>query len=704
MEYLCNREPKSPRFSFYMRDYICTIILCILTLCPSIGNARRKTPKDDFRDSVLTRIYNYSSTIDTAKHGQASTYNYTKFQMRTNRRNATLLFIPTMYTVARTTGRHFFGETYSKLTFNKDHQMETHRLLNFSTIPHRRNAMTSVLNYLTPNVYGENLFQGNILSPFHRTNRKYYRYFVTALPFGKAQVYAYPRFKNTQLVRSRAIVDAVTGQINILDFEGEHDMTNFFVSVTMNAEGRKSLYPEKCDLRANFRFMGNQITGMYTSVYGLPKILSDSLNNVEDTTLMAKVRPIKLTTTEQQFIEEYYKERAIKDSINQHREKKSNFVKDVLWDIIGDNVLNRIKQNFGSQNQGFLRISPILNPLYMGYSHRKGFVYKFDVRGSYHFSDDVQLALRFKSSYSFKRHLFYFSIPATLNYNQKHNGFLQLEVGNGNRINSNVVARRILDISEQRDSALVFPYGDYTEFKDTYLRVVNHWMFTPRVGFELGLVGHHRTAVVPEFYREHGFPSSYRSVAPAIAIEWHPTGTRGPVFKVDYERSIKGFLNSNISYERVEMDVQSIIYASRRRSYSLRLGSGFYTVKGDHWDFVDYTNFRDNNIPGGWNDDWSGEFEMLNAGWYNASDYYVRANSTYEAPVLFTARLPLVGRYIENERLYVNALLVRHLHPYTEWGYGFTTRAISLGFFAAFKNAKFDGIGCKFGFELFRNW
>lgn len=90
----------------------------------------------------------------------------------------------------------------------------------------------------------------------------------------------------------------------------------------------------------------------------------------------------------------------------------------MLWDIVGDNVLNRIKQNFGKQNQGYLRINPILNPLYMGYSERKGFVYKFDVRGSYSFSDDVQFALRFKAGYAFKQHRFYFSIPATLNYNK----------------------------------------------------------------------------------------------------------------------------------------------------------------------------------------------------------------------------------------------------------------------------------------------
>jgi hypothetical protein len=62
------------------------------------------------------------------------------------------------------------------------------------------------------------------------------------------------------------------------------------------------------------------------------------------------------------------------------------------------------------------------------------------------------------------------------------------------------------------------------------------------------------------------------------------------------------------------------------------------------------------------------------------------------------------GRYVESERLYTSGLVVKHLYPYTEWGYGVSTRLMSLGFFAAFRQGKFDGIGCRFGFELFRNW
>ena len=56
------------------------------------------------------------------------------------------------------------------------------------------------------------------------------------------------------------------------------------------------------------------------------------------------------------------------------------------------------------------------------------------------------------------------------------------------------------------------------------------------------------------------------------------------------------------------------------------------------------------------------------------------------------------------ERIYVNALFVEHLTPYIEYGYGFTNRFFSMGIFMATRNKEFDGFGCRFGFELFRDW
>lgn len=93
----------------------------------------------------------------------------------------------------------------------------------------------------------------------------------------------------------------------------------------------------------------------------------------------------------------------------------------------------------------------------------------------------------------------------------------------------------------------------------------------------------------------------------------------------------------------------------------------------------------------------------LAATWYNASKYYVRANATYESPFMLMSHLPWIGKYVEMERIYANALLVERLNPYMEYGYGFKNRLFSAGMFVATRNDKFDGFGFRFEIELFRN-
>ena len=89
------------------------------------------------------------------------------------------MLVPTMYAVAHGGGRRFISEYYNQMTLDANGRPVAKRLLNISTIPHRSNTLSSVLKYMTPTVYGETLFETNILSPFHYKNRRYYKYAVT---------------------------------------------------------------------------------------------------------------------------------------------------------------------------------------------------------------------------------------------------------------------------------------------------------------------------------------------------------------------------------------------------------------------------------------------------------------------------------------------------------------------------------------------
>ncbi len=50
----------------------------------------------------------------------------------------------------------------------------------------------------------------------------------------------------------------------------------------------------------------------------------------------------------------------------------------------------------------------------------------------------------------------------------------------------------------------------FTEFKDNYMQLTNHWRLSPHWAMELGMVAHNRIAIRPDFYQSIGYPDKYR--------------------------------------------------------------------------------------------------------------------------------------------------------------------------------------------------
>ncbi len=649
---------------------------------------------------TMKRVFAYAATVDTTGLRQKESYAYLKYDLRTNRRNALLLAIPTMFAVANGGDREHVGETYSRVTCTPSGELHATRLLEHSTVPHQMRTMPTVLKYLTPLVYDEMIIDQRILSPFNYRNRRFYRYRVSPFSSGIAFVSFSPRLKNTQLVRGWARVATATGQVIEAAMDGEYDLVRFHLAVTMGESGVESLLPRDCSLNARFLFMGNDITAEYTSYYGLPKTISDTIASRRDTALISRIRPVPLTSHEQYLFDRYYARRksAAADSAASHRRK--GFASR-MWDAVGRNLIQRTSQKFGARDQGNFRISPILNPLYFSYSSRRGLTYKLDLRGNYFFNDHQKLETRFKLGYAFKQHQFYFNFPFTFYMDQRHNAYVRTEWASGRQITSSEVVDAI---KNERGDSINWDQLNLQYFRDHSFRVSAHYDPSPHWGLDTGLEVHKRTAIKHDGFHMAGKPVAYTSVAPVVELTYRPSGYYGPILTANYERSIRGFLGSNLEYERLELDAQYKYRMSALSSLQMRAGTGFYTHKGKDSYFLDYSNFREENIPGGWNDDWACSFELLNRGWYNASQYYVRANIAYETPLLLLSWLPLAGRLVEKERIYVNALSVHHLHPYVEYGYGFSCRAFSLAAFLAQRNFKVDGFTVRLGLELFRHW
>lgn len=658
---------------------------------------------------TMKRVFGYVASLDSTKrisqNGYAYTndgsayvkesYAYTKYAVRTNRRNAVLLTVPSMFAIANAGRREVFGETYNRLSIDANGRIAVTRLLERSTTTRKAQPMPTILNYLTPHINEEMLIHGRIISPFFPRNKRFYHYKAQSFTPGTTLLNFRPRLSSTQLVSGWAQVDEQTGRIIEFAFDGEYDLVRFHLSTTMDEQTGRTMLPKECCLNARFLFLGNDITAEYTTIYGLSGCAVDSFANRNDTTLLSRLRPIPLTEHEAYLYQQCSSEN---DSTDKAHE--GIFSQQLLRNV-GETLLRRIDGDIGKDKRGTFNIGPILNPLKFSYSNRRGLTYLFDVQAQYNFTDNKKIQARIKTGYAFKQKQFYFNIPLTYYFNKRHNGYVRSVWASGRRISNSSVLDAIKDM---HDDEMNWDSLKLTYFREHSLKVRIHYDPTPHWGVEVGLIGHRRTAIHDTGFEKASMPTAYNSVAPMIELTYRPIGYNGPILTANYERSIKGFMGANISYERMEFDAQYIHHLSALNSLQMRLGTGFYTHRSKGRYFLDYSNFRENNIPSGWNDNWSGSFELLNSNWYNASQYYVRSNITYETPQLALCWLPFIGRLIEKERVYVSALSVSHLTPYLEWGYGVQTRALSIGVFASQKKWKFTDIAVRFSIELFNRW
>lgn len=657
--------------------------------------------------SLLWRIHTYAATRDTV-NAPKQTFVYARATIRVEKRNPILWAVPSAYFIARGNKREFLTESYDKLTFRTYNDFDIKPINRITNVPGYHRTLASFNRYMTPTIYSETLIGNTILSPFHPLNFKFYKYKLGEMRGDTVELIFYGRRFNTQLVRGNALVDNLTGRIIRCNFRSEYDMVHSWVSMEMGERGAASLFPKNCEALFFFKFLGNRISAHYKSNFGLRDLLHrETSSELNDPLLMAQVRPDTLDEEEQQLFEEFVtsklkaeQRKDVPDTV----QKKESWAKRVFWDAVGNNVLNRVRTYFGQNNQGYLRINPLLNPLYMSYSQHRGFTYKIDVHASYQLGHDSELLGRLKCGYAFRLRQFYFRIPLYYYLSRRKNRYVKFEIGNGNHISNNRIneAINLNAVSGQGNRNDNRP-ANINEFKQTDSRLVLNFDINRFFGFQVGALYQKYKAISPGFFRFLNMPTQYSSFSPVLELQYRPWGWTGPIFTADYDHGLTGVNKTNMRYERYEFNAEYIHHLNRLQSLQMRLGCGFYSHKGRNTYFLNYENFREDNIPGGWNDNWSGEFELLRSENYDSSPYYVRGNFTYESPLLLFSWLPLVGHYMEMERIYVSWLDAQRIHPYFEVGYGFTTRLLSAGLFVS--NGKGNrSIGCKLGFELFRRW
>lgn len=643
---------------------------------------------------ILNRIYEFkdahSKRPDSVKDNI-----YMKIRFNVERRNPTLWLIPSMYVMAKD-ARSYIRESYTNVTYSDEHQVKVNRQLLSGTISNNRMAMPVLLDMMTPNVYDEALYEGRILSPFYKYNRRFYKYQQSRQSDGTTRLDFKPKLYNTQLLNGYAIVDSDNGHIIRTVLNGEYGMISFRTEIRQSSEEWPLPTPIKCTTAATFKFLGNRISAIMSSDFNCPP-LPDSIKSLSSREVMDSVRPFPLHEADKQ-VYTMYDEANRRDTtdVNDTIPKRTNILKKIFWDTIGETLVTPIESE---SEKVYFSISPIINPLYVSYSNSNGLSYKMELGFQYIFSPNRYLTFDPQLGYNFKIRQFYFSTPLRIVYNPKRNGYAEVVFANGNRIGNGSIQNAIEELNHD---TIHFQDDGLTKFNDTYLRVFNNIMTLERVDIEAGFVYHDRQAVNKDVMRKYDLPTYYRTIAPMIGFNLQPW-KKGPLFCIDWERSFSGFLKSNIKYERWEFDAQWKHRIPGLRLLNMRAGAGFYSQKDENY-FLDYENFRKTNLPGGWEDNWSGDFQLLDDDAFNESSYYIRANVSYESPLLIGTWIPYLGKYLEKERFYINAVQIQKSRPYFEIGYGFTNRYISAGAFASFSGIQFQNIGFKFDFELFRRW
>ena len=571
-----------------------------------------------------------------------------------------------------------------------------------------------------------------------------------------------PKSKSFQLVGGYMVVSDNVWSIREIRFSGRSEILRFNNHVRMGEVGAADEFlPLFSDFDVTFKMVGNVIDGSYTASLKYKDIRQhnpsavrrksdkdpydlsasytlrcDTSACVRDTAVFNTLRPLALTGHEDSLYRSYF---LYRDTVGKQQKKPRNKRLE-FWGTVGDALVSRYTLDLA--NVGSVRCSPILNPLLLSYSHSNGVSYRQDFRYNRLFSGDRFLHIAPRIGYNFTRKEFYWSMSGDLDYWPRKRASIHVDMGSGNRIYSSDV---LDELKAMPDSLFDFDQIHLDYFKDLYFRVTHSWEVVNGLTLDIGLSLHRRTEVEKSNFRlllpdggdlvaknpqtraigESPYPPvltpdilkkfrhTYSSFAPRVSLRWTPgqyyymNGDRKinlhskyPTLMVDWERGISGVLKGSGTYERVEVDLQHNIPLGLMRDLYYRVGWGKFTNQEELY-FVDFANFTRSNLPVGWNDEIGGVFQLLDGRWYNSSREYLRAHVTYESPFLLLRHLMKYTQYVLNERLYLNTLLVPHLMPYVEVGYGIGTHIFDFGVFASFANWKYQEIGCKFTFELF---
>ncbi len=693
-------------------------------------------------DSIMADVFGYTQRYGLRTSDFVSEI-YVRHTLHTRRRNVLMRYIPGFFRMERG-DRRYFGETLSRYQFHPPGEIAKKDIAAFSTMPYLRPSDDVWIGRYSLSVYEPNLFTDRILSPLNRRNRRFYsyapRYSYTADGHLIVNIAIRPRISNTQLVRGNIDVDTYTGRVCAFSFSFTYGWAHLAVSGEMGAEGQASLFPDKIALSSRLKLFGNRIeetfeaASRYTFTSGQDSIgtsekagarehrfdltrqyllRTDTTNIIRERAFFDRQRPFPLLDAQRGIYEKADSIRASAAETETRPTEHRRFISQRTEDFLLDS------HTFGFGTQSRIKLPPLLTPSMLQWSRSKGF--SLQARFTFHqkIDKDREAAFLPRIGYNFKQKQVYWQLPLTIDALPGHGGQFSIVAAGGDHMynsrQADEVKDRLTGISNYDSIINVFDSYAFHYYRDNHV-LANFRLFPlPGLEVEAGMRFHRRTLLNwNSVAASNGMQRVLNSLAPRVHVVWTPAlyyyrngqkivplRSQWPTFMLDYERGLRSF-NDETHYERIEFDAKYTLPLYALRKLYFRAGAGFYTIRGNDC-FFDYDYFRNSYLPTGWDDELSGQFQLLDSRWYNESRHYFRVSAAYESPMLLFSRLRFLTRAVQKERLYANVLNVGTLGYYAEWGYGVSTTLIDVAGFVAVAGQRQTGIGIKFVLRLFED-
>ncbi len=654
--------------------------------------------------TVLDSIFHFRQSLGQLPDSVKSSA-YLKYNVNVLKRNLTMFFVPKVDVLISGT-RRTLGESINKVTFYEGDKTDSEVLLNSYTLSRSgaRNV-PSLINYLTPYIYNRTIFKSYIFSPFHRTNRSLYRYKLKMLG-SWAELSFKPKIKNPQLIKGKALINPANGQVLTTTFKCDFRMYKLQFNIQMNdgtepladpnGEAVAALLPKRCNIEAYMRFLWNKIDIKYENTYEPDINLPDTISNTRDHKTMSQLRPYPLTEEEEELYQKY-------DSLQQKQRqeaqemagKKKKLTMKRIWNDYGKQLFRTHTAELGNAD---LRLNPLIDPMQLLHSSTKGFIYRIKTRAVVRLGENAALTFAPNGAYNFRRKRCYYELPLSWEFNTQKNAHIQMNMYNTDPISNTGIKYEVKKVKDK--DAIEFDSLNLEYYHNMRLVFDFQYSFRPWNQFNVGANFYRRSPMHKGYVNKEGkVEKTNFTFAPFV--EWtQRLWEKGPTLNINYEQGVMNIMGGSNSFGKQETDITWKLPLKKLRTVSLRLGGGCYIFNNRNR-FLDFNKFRDNNLQDTWNDKWTSDFQLIDRRWYNASDFYIRNNVTYESPLMLASWLPIVGRHVRMERVYVNNLVVEDFHPYTELGYGFATKAFSFAAYTSFMNGKYNSIGCRFSLELY---